>query len=151
MISTVIGWILKSAILTVSIIQILVMHSNYGQYCIKQLEVLGIEGQWLQTIVVMQISKVVVFTIWWLKITYGRDDSRNTYNRESIYSDIQANMFNRQSTNNGDGKITARMHDIAKRNLQRIPTQISGVDSESLSDKSKGSITEESVVPISAY
>ena len=99
----------------------------------------------------MQISKVVVFTMWWLKITYGRDDSRNTYNRESIYSDIQANMFNRQSTNNGDGKITARMHDIAKRNLQRIPTQISGVDSESLSDKSKGSITEESVVPISAY
>jgi len=44
MISTVIGWILKSAILTVSIIQILVMHSSYGQYCIKQLEVLGIEG-----------------------------------------------------------------------------------------------------------
>ena len=99
----------------------------------------------------MQISKVVVFTMWWLKITYGRDDSRNTYNRESIYSDIQTNMLRRNSTNNGDGKITARMHDIAKRNLKKIPTQISDVDDQSLSDKSKGSVTEESVKPISAY
>ena len=53
--------------------------------------------------------------------------------------------------------MTARMNDIAKRNLKRIPTRLSDVESESLSNdnqsshKSRDTITNESVKPISAY
>ena len=63
----------------------------------------------------------------------------------------KANFDAIDANGNGDGIMTARMNDIAKRNLKRIPTRLSDVESESLSDKSGGTITNESVKPISAY
>ena len=84
MISLVIGWMLKCAILITSCFQVLVLKSNYGQYCINSLGVLGLEAQWMYALVSMQTFKVVVFAIWWYWVTYTGENSRNTYNRDSI-------------------------------------------------------------------
>lgn len=110
MISIVIGWVLKCAILAISSFQVLVLRSNYGQYCINSLGVLGLEAQWMYALVSMQTFKVVVFTVWWYWVTYAGLESRNTYNRESLgYAKLPI-----RETASREGHMTARMHDIAR-------------------------------------
>lgn len=44
------------------------VHSVTGEYCVKSLGVLHLEGSWLNCLVVLQLSKVVILIVWQMKI-----------------------------------------------------------------------------------
>ena len=72
--SNAIEWILRISILAISLMQLLINHSNQGAGCLKQPDgVLANESNYLALIVVIQVGKVTVFTAWSLKLSKASD------------------------------------------------------------------------------
>lgn len=46
-------WALRASIMCVSLIQLLLLQSKTGVYCIHQLGVLGLEGKWISYLIVL--------------------------------------------------------------------------------------------------
>ena len=40
------------------------MHSNTGNYCVNELQVLQLEGRWLDNLILLHFSKLAIFTLW---------------------------------------------------------------------------------------
>lgn len=57
-------WVFRGLICLVSLLQILILKSASGNYCIHELAVLYEEGLWLKTLITIQILKVFLFSIW---------------------------------------------------------------------------------------
>lgn len=57
-------WVFRGLFILVSLLQILIMSSHTGQYCIKEQGVLREEGHWLLWLIIVQVSKIVFLSAW---------------------------------------------------------------------------------------
>ena len=48
----------------ISLVQLNVVKSKSGHYCVKDLQTLRIEGDWMMAIIWLQLLKVVLFSVW---------------------------------------------------------------------------------------
>ena len=48
----------------VSCLQLLIVKSELGDYCVNQFEVLSLEEKWIESLIVLQISKVIISCVW---------------------------------------------------------------------------------------
>lgn len=65
----VLEWTFRGAVLLVSIFQIMIRQSTSGQYCIHKTKVLHMEGTWLLCLLLVQVFKLGLLTVWHLAIT----------------------------------------------------------------------------------
>ena len=70
----IIDFAFKAITLIVTVVQYRVSHSRLGKFCVK-LDLLSVESTWLNSLVILQIVKIVFFTIWQylVEIGYFRD------------------------------------------------------------------------------
>ena len=57
-------WVFRAIFLLVSILQALVRTSTSGQYCIHEIGVLELEGDWLYWLIWFQLFKIAVLSAW---------------------------------------------------------------------------------------
>lgn len=57
-------WVFRGLFILVSLLQMMIMGSATGQYCIKEQGVLQEEGLWLRWLIVVQVSKIVLLSVW---------------------------------------------------------------------------------------
>ena len=64
-----------------------VVLSNAGSYCTQTLKLLHFESQWLTMLVILQFLKVIVISLWQLRlINYGSEyDSSDSSEEQSLY------------------------------------------------------------------
>ena len=87
LISTYIEWTIRGIAVLVSIFQFLIITSRSSLYCAYTMGLLKFESQWLQMLVTIQLLKVVIFSLWQIKLI-NEDCSQEDEERfSSIRSD----------------------------------------------------------------
>ena len=86
-------WAFRAIFLLVSILQALIRTSTTGQYCIKELGVLELEGDWLYWLIVFQLFKIVVQSAWHIvlnrrsKAFFADQFEESTFVEQTTYLD----------------------------------------------------------------
>lgn len=70
-------WGYRFMAVVISLIQLKWTHSKLGDYCVNQLGVLSLEGSWMHGIVIFQLVKVLLFSIWQYSTSNWQSDENN--------------------------------------------------------------------------
>ena len=57
-------WAFRGFFVLVSLLQLMIKGSKTGHYCIHELGVLAEEGRWLKWLIILQLVKIVLLSIW---------------------------------------------------------------------------------------
>lgn len=68
LISNYIEWAIRAATILVSIFQFLIITSRTANHCAYTMGLLMLESQWLMVLVQVQVLKVLVFSVWQIKL-----------------------------------------------------------------------------------
>ena len=66
-------WVVRTGTVVVTIAQMLVKNSHQGMYCTHTTRLLRLESEWLSILIYMQVLKVVLFTVWQIKIVEDKE------------------------------------------------------------------------------
>ena len=79
-------WVCRALLIILSILQSILITSPKGDYCIHKSEALTVEVYWMVSLVSVQISKVVLYTMWQLwqirLINKGQDASLMSFSSQ---------------------------------------------------------------------
>ena len=93
-------WVFRGMICLVSLLQILILTSATGKYCIHELEVLYQEGTWLKWLIIVQLGKVFVFSTWHILLNRKK---------QGFFADQWDTTFFDQSTMMDETKLSRQL------------------------------------------
>ena len=79
-------WSIRATSIGVSIIQFLIITSRTGNHCAYVMGLLRFESDWLMLLITAQLLKVIVFSLWRLKLR-DMETEAGEYNISTIMSD----------------------------------------------------------------
>lgn len=63
-------WVFRGFYIIVSFLQAMIMSSKTGNYCINELGVLADEGHWLKWLIIVQVFKIVILSVWHILLNH---------------------------------------------------------------------------------
>lgn len=63
-------WVFRGLYIIVSLLQAMIMTSKTGQHCINETLVLQEEGHWLKWLIIVQVVKIVMLSVWHILLNH---------------------------------------------------------------------------------